>query len=377
MTKFLTLLLLAVSLLFGFAFFFDYLISSLLVANLVTKKNRIISVESKKYLLKGYFKDNKKVKEFIADLVKKHNFNQNRLNILFSNIEFQFEALVLIAPEYKEELSKYIVPKPRIKNGEFVKIKNINRGVWEKYIKYRITDTHITNGVKFWQSHQKTLSRAEKIYGVPPEYIIAILSIESNYGKNTGQYPTFETLATLAFTQHRRASFFEKELKSFLLMTKSEKMKIRDIKSSYAGALGWGQFMPSNFKIFAVDFDGDGIRDLWNPKDMIGSIANYFKKNGWKKGAVVAVRANYIGKRFKRLKTGYNTRYSLDELKQTYKIIPKYTFNYKKDVSLIKLPKYSYDELWIGAKNFYVITRYNHNVFYAMTVHQLAQKIKN
>ncbi len=354
-------------LLFGFFALFNMIIESLII---IERK-----IEVRNYKLEGYFQDNEKVKGFINRLVKKREFDRNRLNKLFSKTKFQFEALIFIAPEYKDDLSKYVVPKPRTKRT-FFKIPNIKRGEWGRYTKYRITDDHIKKGLIFWEKHKKTLAKAQKIYGVPPEYIIGILSIESYFGTNTGKYPAFDSLATLAFTKHRRASFFQRELESLLVMAKSEKLEVEKINSSYAGALGWGQFMPSNFKIFCVDFDRNGVRDLWNPKDMIGSIANYFKKNGWRTGQVVAVRAKYVGNRFRQLKTGYNTRYNIATLDQTYNITPKYTFVYDKKISLIKLPRYDFDELWMGAKNFYAITRYNHSAFYAMTVHQLAQKIK-
>ena len=332
------------------------------------------SVDEKICNVKGYFKDSKRVKTFINSMVKKHKFSRVKLIKLFSQVEFQFEALSMIAPQYRKKFAKYI---PKKKNTKPRKRRYKKQGRWDRYKEYKITDTHIKKGLLFWKLHNNALKKAERIYGVPPEYIIAIIAIESCYGKNAGKYPAFDSLVTLAFTKHRRDYFFQKELESFLVMAKNQNFNIRKINSSFAGALGLGQFMPSNFSVFCVDFDNDNIRDLWNPKDAIGSIANYFKKNGWQKNGLVAVRAKYKGLRFRQLKTGYTTKYSLKRLKTKYKITPREKFNYNKSVSLIKLNKFKYDELWIGAKNFFIITRYNHSGFYAMAVHILAQKIKD
>jgi membrane-bound lytic murein transglycosylase B len=152
-----------------------------------------------------------------------------------------------------------------------------------------------------------------------------------------------------------------------------EQLEPRAIKGSKSGAIGMAQFMPSNYKSLAVDFDNDGKIRISKPVDAIGSIANYFKENGWKKDEPVGTRVSYVGNRFYGLKTGYKYKYHRRNL---IKIKPREPFNYSKKVMLIKLEKENYDELWYGAKNFYVITRYNHSTYYAMAVHQLAQKIK-
>ena len=329
--------------------------------------------EKKKIRISGEFARNTKVRNFIKKMVIKYNFNVNYLNELFSNFYFQYEALIAIAPEYKKIYAKYIIKK-KPKKKPIIKYR-YKKSKWERYKEFKLTNRHVRKGVFFWRMHKKYLNKAFREYGIPPEYILGIIGIESFFGNNTGKYPAFDTLATLAFSKHRRSDFFLSELENFLLMAKSENFQIKKIKSSYAGALGLGQFMPSNFQPYSVDFDNDGVRDLWNPRDAIGSIANYFAKNGWKRGEPVAVRARFKGKRFRRLKTGYKTKYSIYGLKKL-KITPRTKFDYKKSVSLIKLNKFKYDQLWMGTKNFYVITRYNHSGYYAMAVHLLAQKIK-
>ncbi len=212
----------------------------------------------------------------------------------------------------------------------------------------------------------------EKKYTVPKEYIAAIIGIESAYGKNVGKYPVFDTLSTLAFEKNRRNRFFQKELMKFMQLSKTEKFNPQNVYGSYAGAIGLGQFMPSNYEAYGVDYNSDGKITLQRAEDAIASIANYMKLNGWRKGEPVATRVGYEGMRFKAYETGYRKTYHRAQLKG---IRPKEKWDYSDKVRLIKLNKEKYDELWYGAKNFFVITRYNHSAYYAMSVHQLATKI--
>ncbi len=298
-------------------------------------------------------------KKFIATMVNEEKFCPDELNTLFANVELQHRSLKF----YK--VSKKKTKKKRTKK---------NYGSWSRYEKKLLNPKRITKGIDFMFEHQKTLMRAYKQYGIPAEYITAIIGVESYYGAYTGKHPVFDTLCTLAFEENRRNDFFTKELREFLKMTKREALNPRELKGSYAGAIGLGQFMPSNFEKLGVDFNNDGKVRISEPEDAIGSIANYFKQSGWKKGVPVATRVSYKGKRFNQLKTGYLHKYSRKHLKDIYPKDKKFTYNDK--VSLIKLERTTYDELWYGTKNFYVITRYNHSSYYAMAVHQLAQKIK-
>jgi membrane-bound lytic murein transglycosylase B len=193
------------------------------------------------------------------------------------------------------------------------------------------------------------------------------------YGGNVGKYPVFDTLTPLAFEKNRRNKFFTKELIKFIHLSKTERFNPKNVKGSYAGAIGLVQFMPSNYKAYGVDFNGDGRITLQKPQDAIASVANYFKKNGWRTGEPVATPVSYKGNRFNAYKTGYKKAYDRKSLKG---IAPKIFWDYKGKVRLIKLKKKKYDALWYAAKNFFVITRYNHSAYYAMSVHQLAQKIR-
>ena len=304
----------------------------------------------------------KEVKSFINMMVKKHHFKRLYLKKLFKNVKFQKGALGMFNPKYRKK------PKPNSKKKRFTK-----HGSWDRYEKILLGDTRVKKGVKYMRDYRTIFRKVYKKYGVPPEYITAIIGIESYYGYNRGKFPAFDTFVTLAFEKNRRSRYFKYELKKFLLLSKKQKFNPKDVKSSYAGAIGLGQFMPSSYA-YAVDFNKDGKKSMQTTSDAIAGIANYFKKNGWRRGEPVATRVSYEGNRYNKRKTGYLYKYSRASLKG---IEPKYgKWSYNGKVRLIKLDRYYYDELWYGAKNFYVITRYNNSSYYAMAVHQLAQKIK-
>jgi len=265
-------------------------------------------------------------------------------------------------PKVTAKFCSVPIPKRRGKEGS-----------WEQYTRIHTGKNHINLGIAFMEKHSKHLEKAYKKYGVPPEYITAIIGIESYYGDNCGRYYVFDQLSHLAFGKHKRKKFYKAQLEDFLRMCFKEQVEPRRVKGSSSGAIGLAQFMPSNYPIFGVDLDKDGAVRLSTPADAIGSIANYFKKNGWVKDEPVAVKTNFTGRRFSTFKTGFKHKYKQKELQ---KLKAKSYFNYKKEVMLIKLSKAWSDELWFGSRNFYVITRYNHSSYYAMAVHQLAQKIK-
>jgi membrane-bound lytic murein transglycosylase B len=283
--------------------------------------------------------------------------------------------------EYLYKLFKQVRKDPQVPHKTVKKIvKPLSeeyrpQGSWDIFSRVHLEHNQTELGVKFMAEHNKTLEKAYKEYGVPPEYITAIIGIESYYGKNRGLYYVFDSLTHLAFdAESKRKKFYQYQLQEFLRMCFREQVEPRRIKGSKSGAIGLAQFMPSNYKSLAVDFNNDGKIRISQPVDAIGSVANYFKKNGWKKGEPVGVRVAYKGNRFYGLKTGLKYKY---ERKYLPNIYPRETFNYNKKVMLIKLEKEKYDELWYATNNFYVITRYNHSDYYAMAVHQLAQKIKS
>jgi membrane-bound lytic murein transglycosylase B len=251
---------------------------------------------------------------------------------------------------------------------------------WQRYRARFLDRTRINGGVQFWQQHRETLAAAEAKYGVPAQIIVAIIGVETIYGRNTGSFNTLSALATLAFDYPPRADLFRRELEALILLSREQGRAITDYKGSYAGALGLPQFLPSSERGFAVDFDGDGHVDLLtSPADAIGSVANFLVQHGWEKGGPIAERALLLD--------GANIAPLIDA-----GILPQFT---KADfdragvrpvarnapdaaAALIDLVTPGQPtEYWLGYQNFYVITRYNRSSFYAMSVADLAQAIRN
>lgn len=263
---------------------------------------------------------------------------------------------------------------------------------WYQYYPIFLTEKRLQKGLSFYQTHRETLARAEKVYGVPSEIIVAILGIESFYGTYKGNYSAFNALYTLGFYYPPRASFFKKEFAQLLLLAKEEQFNPSELQSSYAGALGWGQFIPSSYRHYAVDFDNDGVRDLLNnPVDAIGSIANYFNKNGWRNGEPVAYPVNVSTEHAKPwLRKSLKYRETLRQLKdsgvsmnvelaQTYALDDaQEQWDNIADDSSAKLLDFVQSEgkiYWLGLRNFYVITRYNHSKLYAMVAFQFSRQL--
>ena len=292
------------------------------------------------------------VQAFIGEMATKHGFNPNRLQAIFSRARAQ--------PSIIKAMSRPAEAKP-----------------WYAYRGIFINDRRIRGGVKFWRAHAVTLAKAERVYGVPPEIVVAIIGVETQYGGNMGSYRVLEALSTLAFDYPRRADFFRKELENYLLMTRAEGIDPLALRGSYAGAMGLGQFMPSSFLSYAVDFDGDGHRDLWgNPRDAIGSVANYFNKHGWRSGEPITVPASVSGARYTGLVSRKLAppRHRVAHL-QTQGVLPQEPVSRNQPAMLLEFEGRNGLEYWLGFANFYVITRYNHSQLYAMAVHQLSQAI--
>jgi membrane-bound lytic murein transglycosylase B len=247
---------------------------------------------------------------------------------------------------------------------------------WYKYRRNFLTERHIKGGVKFWRRNATALQRAADFYGVPIEIIVAIIGVETIYGKHKGNFRVLDALVTIAFNYPRRADFFRDELKHFLLLTREEGRDPLSLKGSYAGAMGIGQFMPSSFRRYAIDFDNDGRRNIWtNNTDAIGSVANYFRSHGWVTGQPVIkptqVRPNAIGKL---LNLEFKPQYTLQQLKQWGLLYHGDEPNSTNSM-VIDLKTEQGTTYWVGFQNYYVITRYNRSKRYAMAVYQLAQEI--
>ena len=248
-------------------------------------------------------------------------------------------------------------------------------GAWTRYRSKHITDTMLGKGDAFWSRHAATLDRASREYGVPPEYIVAIIGIETKWGGYMGKHRIIDALSTLAFDYPRRSAYFADELEQFLIMSRDEGVDPFQPVGSFAGAMGLGQFMPSSYQKYAVDFDRDGHRNLWDPEDAIGSVANYFNKHGWQTGQQVTAKASGGSALPRSMDTGFKTSYSVGSL-QSQGLRPAIALPRDRRVSLLRLDAAGGYEYWLGFENFYVITRYNHSTYYAMTVHQLAQALR-
>lgn len=247
---------------------------------------------------------------------------------------------------------------------------------WDRYQDIFLTEKRINDGKKFLKEHADLLNQAEKEYGVDKHIIAAIIGVETFYGSRQGNYRVLDSLATLAFDYPQRPLFW-RELKAFFALTRDEQLDAASIKGSYAGAMGYGQFIPTSYLAYAVDGDGDGKRDLWgNPHDAIFSVANYFKRHGWKTGEPVTQRVRIRGDKFEPIvNDALKPKWTVGELKAlgvkpTQKVANNTTAN------LIRLQGKHGAEFWLGEHNFYVITRYNHSRLYAMAVYQLSEAIQ-
>lgn len=247
---------------------------------------------------------------------------------------------------------------------------------WADYRKIFLTEKRIGEGKQFLKDNAELLEKAEKEFGVPKEIISAIIGVETFYGKRQGNYRVLDSLATLAFDYPKR-SLFWRELKEFFVMSQEQAVDPGTVKGSYAGAMGYGQFIPSSYRAYAIDYDGDGKKDLWaNKADAIGSVANYFKRHGWEKDEAVTQRVRVSGDKYQgAVNDSLKPKWNVSELK-ALGVSPTKDVADDASVTLVKLIGENGAEFWLGNHNFYVITRYNHSRLYAMAVYQLSQAIK-
>lgn len=300
----------------------------------------------------GDYQDSPQVRELIEEMTLAHGFAAEQLDVLF--------AEAVRKPVILEAISR---PAERIKP-------------WSEYRPIFLTDARIARGVDFWREHEAALTRAEREYGVPAQVIVAIIGVETFYGRNTGSYRVLDALSTLCFDYPPRAPFFCQQLREFLLLAREEQVDPLALKGSYAGAMGLPQFMPGSFRAYAVDFDGDERIDIWNnPVDAIGSVASYFKRHGWVSGAPVVSRAQVSGERVEEgISPGLEPQMNVAELRD---------LGWQSDlvlddavpVTAIRFDGAQGEEYWLGLPNFYVITRYNRSAMYAMAVHQLGDAL--
>lgn len=304
--------------------------------------------------------------KFIDDMVERHQFDKAELQKQFAIIEKKQKIIDAMAR-----------PAEKTKT-------------WGQYRNIFIQQRRIDKGVAFWQENREALAEAERTFGVPAQMIVAIIGVETNYGANKGSWRVMDALATLAFDYpqqknvayvERRKKFFIKELEHFLLLAREQQRDPLTLKGSYAGAMGYGQFMPSSYRRYAHDFDGDGFKDIWeNKRDAIGSVANYFVEHGWRSGEPVVTRTHVAkGHDQKVLNLSRSKRKSAGLTVAQLKakgFAPVDEVPAGDHAGVMKLQGAKGAEFWMGLNNFYVITRYNTSIKYALAVHQLSQEIE-
>lgn len=294
--------------------------------------------------------------DFIDHMVEEHRFNRERLVALFEGREVDQGIIDAITS-----------PAERLP--------------WYRYRPIFLGESRIKEGARFWEEHRETLERAEAEYGVDPAIIVAIIGVETRYGRHAGSHRVLDALATLGFAYPPRADFFRRELETFLVMTRGEQLDPTELKGSYAGAMGRPQFIASSFQSYAVDFDGDGRRDLWSSwPDVIGSVANYLAEHRWQRGEPIAVPVAEPdnGETVEELReAGLRPHTSVAEfLERGFEPANGATAKDNRQAALIRLEQRDGHDYWLGYQNFYAITRYNHSPLYAMAVYQLGRTIE-
>jgi len=299
------------------------------------------------------YAEREEVQEFIRGLAARHGFAEQELRYLFSRVRRADPVLEAIKPQ---------PPKARS---------------WEEYRANFVNEKRIAAGIEFWKKHRRVLERAETGYGVPAQYIVAIIGVETYYGRNSGRWRVVDALTTLAFDYGPRASFFRSELEQYLLLAREQGKDVFSMRGSYAGAIGIPQFMPSSTRRYGVDFDGNGAVDLRrSPADAIGSVGNFLREHGWQPGGEVLLEARVGGDAWRALADGsVDPRHAQSDLRAAGVEFDGMPEGVRAVLVELETPDKPSDYR-IGLHNFWVLTRYNRSAFYASVVADLAAALK-
>lgn len=296
------------------------------------------------------YREHPKAQAFVNKLVEEHGFERK-------------DVLNVLARAEKKDSILKAISRPAEK-----------RLTWSEYQDIFLNKKRIDGGRAFLKKHKAIFDRVEKDYGVPREVITAIIGVETYYGGNKGSYRVIDSLATLGFDYPPRATFFEKQLVEAFLLAREQGLDISELTGSYAGAMGFGQFIPSSYRAYAIDYDRDGVADIWNnEEDAIGSVANYFAEHGWKVGAPIAhpvtlsrsVDESVINDRLK-------PKHNAGKLRDWGVELPVSVYG-SEPAALVRYDGKQGVEHWAAWHNFYVTSRYNHSRLYVMAVYQLSQ----
>ena len=310
------------------------------------------------FCVPGFAAEHPGTDEFVKRAVSEYDLPENEVRALLAKAEYKQSII--------DAISRPAEGKP-----------------WHEYRPIFLTDKRIDEGVDFWKENRELIASASKKFGVDEEIIVAIIGVETFYGRITGGYRTIDALVTLGFyyptnLSSDRSEFFSSELMQYMQLASEEGLPADEITGSYAGAMGMGQFMPSSYREYAVDFDGDGSRDLWrSTADVVGSVANYLHRHGWQPGQPVTHRAVASkGAAFDEISTRNFTptlsvaQWQEKGFRSSNELSPELP------AAVLKLVEQDRKTYWLTFKNFYVITRYNRSPRYAMAVYQLSQEIK-
>jgi membrane-bound lytic murein transglycosylase B len=292
------------------------------------------------------------VESFLGEMVQKHGFDRAALRKLFGQVRVRADVLRAVAAP--------VTALP-----------------WYEFRERFVDASRIEGGVRFWRENVAALERARLEFGVAPEIIVATIGVETLYGRRTGRHRVLDALATLAFHYPPRSEFFRGELEHYLLLARELRLDVARTRGSYAGAIGVPQFLPSSYRRYAVDFDRDGRADLLaSTADAIGSVANYYRAHGWRDGEPVAVPADVSDPALLPATAGeIRPRLTVGELKAAG-VTPLGAVNEEVRAALFAVETESGPRYWLGFDNFYVITRYNRSVNYALAVHEIARELR-
>jgi membrane-bound lytic murein transglycosylase B len=295
----------------------------------------------------------KEVKRFIDTMVRKHHFKRSYMTSILEDAKLDRDTLDRYTGKYKV---------------------GTTNGPWERYKAHVLDPVSLNKAKQFKKRYYKTLLKASKEYQVDMGYIVGFIGVESKFGEYSGDYNVLDALTTLAFHKNRMKKFFKSELEHLFLMAREQGYDITTLHGSFAGAMGMVQQVPSVFRKYGMDYNRDGKKDPWDLEDAIGIIAKFMQKNGWRKGAPVAVPTKFKGKRYTALKTSHRRTLPLNTILK-HGITPLKPFNEPK-AYLLKNRNLTHDDIWLGSKNFRVLTRYNNSTSYGMAIHLIAEEVK-
>ncbi|MCO5108745.1 MAG: lytic murein transglycosylase B [Burkholderiaceae bacterium] len=301
------------------------------------------------------YADRADVRAFVAEMVAQHGFIESELLGMFAQVRRNDDAVRLMAPA-----------PPTFKRS------------WQAYRTRFLDPLRIREGLRFWSEQELWLDLAAQRFGVPPEIVVAIIGVETHYGRITGDFRVLDVLTTLAFDYPRRADYFRSELEQYLLYSRESGLDVFSVRGSFAGAIGLPQFMPGSIRRFAVDLDGDGSVDLKsNPADAIGSVASFLAEHGWRNGEPVRLEMMFDseGRLAPLIDAGIRPQFTITELAE-YGVSSTEPVALDMPLALVDLPNGdSAPSYYLGAQNFFAITRYNRSSFYAMAVYELARAL--